>query len=133
MWLGPAPRRPFNPNRFHFNFRWFWDYAGGLMMDWGVHEIDVALWVMDAEAPQSVMASGGKVGYADDADETPDTQGRPEDLLGPGHAGVQGRRRGERPARATLPERLDAAQGVRPTPLARATMRAGKTAPCPRS
>src|SRR3546814_8171865 len=36
MWLGPAPERPFNPNRFHFNFRWFWDYAGGLMTDWGV-------------------------------------------------------------------------------------------------
>src|SRR5690606_6647784 len=34
MWLGPAPKRPFNPNRFHFNFRWFWDYAGGLMTDW---------------------------------------------------------------------------------------------------
>lgn len=35
MWLGPAPRRPFNRNRFHFTFRWFWDYAGGLMTDWG--------------------------------------------------------------------------------------------------
>jgi predicted dehydrogenase len=73
MWLGPAPRRPFNPNRFHFNFRWFWDYAGGLMTDWGVHEIDVALWVMDAKAPRSVMASGGKLAYPDDASETPDT------------------------------------------------------------
>ena len=73
MWLGPATKRPFNPNRFHFNFRWFWDYAGGLMTDWGVHEIDIALWVMDAKAPRSVMASGGKVGYPDDASETPDT------------------------------------------------------------
>ncbi len=73
MWLGPAPKRPFNPNRFHFTFRWFWDYAGGLMTDWGVHEIDIALWVMGATAPKSVMASGGKVGYADDASETPDT------------------------------------------------------------
>ena len=35
FWLGPAPKRPFNQNRFHFNFRWFWDYAGGLMTDWG--------------------------------------------------------------------------------------------------
>jgi len=73
MWLGPAPKRPFNPNRFHFNFRWFWDYAGGLMTDWGVHEIDIALWVMDAKAPKSVMASGGKLAYPDDASETPDT------------------------------------------------------------
>jgi predicted dehydrogenase len=73
MWLGPAPRRPFNPNRFHFTFRWFWDYAGGLMTDWGVHEIDVALWVMDAKAPRSVVAAGGKLAYPDDASETPDT------------------------------------------------------------
>lgn len=73
MWLGPAPMRPFNPNRFHFNFRWFWDYAGGLMTDWGVHEIDIALLAMKAEAPISVMASGGKLAYPDDASETPDT------------------------------------------------------------
>lgn len=73
MWLGPAPRRPFNQNRFHFNFRWFWDYAGGLMTDWGVHEIDIALYAMGATAPKSVMASGGKLAYPDDASETPDT------------------------------------------------------------
>ena len=73
LWLGPAPKRPFNPNRFHFNFRWFWDYAGGLMTDWGVHEIDIALYAMNATAPKSVMASGGKFAYPDDASETPDT------------------------------------------------------------
>ncbi len=73
MWLGPAPKRPFNENRFHFNFRWFWDYAGGLMTDWGVHEIDIALYAMNATAPKSVMASGGKLAYPDDASETPDT------------------------------------------------------------
>ncbi|MEO1260892.1 MAG: Gfo/Idh/MocA family oxidoreductase [Bacteroidota bacterium] len=72
-WLGPAPNRPFNKNRFHFNFRWFWDYAGGLMTDWGVHEIDIALYAMQAKAPVSVMASGGKLAYPDDASETPDT------------------------------------------------------------
>ena len=42
MWLGPAPKRPFNPNRFHFNFRWFWDYAGGLMTDWVVSGVERA-------------------------------------------------------------------------------------------
>jgi predicted dehydrogenase len=73
MWLGPAPKRPFNGNRFHFNFRWFWDYAGGLMTDWGVHEIDIALFAMGVTAPKSVMASGGKLAYPDDASETPDT------------------------------------------------------------
>jgi len=73
MWLGPAPLRPFNPNRFHFNFRWFWDYAGGLMTDWGVHLMDYALYGMKASTPKSVMALGGKFAYPDDAAETPDT------------------------------------------------------------
>ncbi len=73
MWLGPAPQRPFNPNRFHFNFRWFWDYAGGLMTDWGVHLIDYALYGMRAGTPNSVMAMGGKFAYPNDASETPDT------------------------------------------------------------
>lgn len=72
MWLGPAPKRPFNPNRFHFTFRWFWDYAGGLMTDWGVHLLDYALYGMDVTTPKSVMACGGKYGYPDDACETPD-------------------------------------------------------------
>jgi predicted dehydrogenase len=73
MWLGPAQKRPFNQNRFHFNFRWFWDYAGGLMTDWGVHLVDYALLGMNAKNPISVMASGGKMAYPDDAAETPDT------------------------------------------------------------
>jgi predicted dehydrogenase len=73
QWLGPAETRPFNPNRFHFNFRWFWDYAGGLMTDWGVHLLDYALLGMDAPMPKSVMASGGKFAYPGDASETPDT------------------------------------------------------------
>lgn len=73
MWLGPAKKRPFNPNRFHFNFRWYWDYAGGLMTDWGVHMIDYALIGSKAPLPKSIVASGGKFAYPDDAEETPDT------------------------------------------------------------
>jgi len=73
MWLGPAPKRPFNPNRFHFEFRWFWDYAGGLMTDWGVHQFDIALEGLGLKLPRSVMASGGKFGYPDSDGETPDT------------------------------------------------------------
>ncbi len=73
MWLGPARKRPFNPNRFHFNFRWYWDYAGGLMTDWGVHMIDYALLGMKATVPKSIVAAGGKFAYPDDASETPDT------------------------------------------------------------
>lgn len=73
MWLGPAPKRPFNRNRFHFNFRWFWDYAGGLMTDWGVHLVNIALWAMGPEWPKSVVSSGGKY-VLEDNTETPDTQ-----------------------------------------------------------
>ncbi|MBI5283078.1 MAG: Gfo/Idh/MocA family oxidoreductase [Candidatus Solibacter usitatus] len=73
MWLGPAPLRPFNKNRFHFNFRWFWDYGGGLMTDWGVHLINIALWAMGPEWPKSVISSGGKYVLQDNT-ETPDTQ-----------------------------------------------------------
>jgi len=73
MWLGPAPKRPFHPSRFHFNFRWFWDYAGGLMTDWGVHLLNVALWAMEPIPLRSVAATGGKLVLTDDT-ETPDTQ-----------------------------------------------------------
>jgi predicted dehydrogenase len=74
MWLGPATKRPFNKNRFHFNFRWYWDYSGGLMTDWGAHMIDIANWGMGVKAPDSAMSVGGKFGFPDDAEETPDTQ-----------------------------------------------------------
>jgi predicted dehydrogenase len=72
-WLGPAPKRPFNASRFHFNFRWFWDYAGGLMTDWGVHLLDYALLGMKADVPKSIAALGGKFAYPDLSQETPDT------------------------------------------------------------
>lgn len=73
-WLGPAPQRAFNPNRFHFTWRWYWDYAGGLMTDWGVHLIDIALLGMKAQVPRSVSSLGGAYGYPVSAMETPDTQ-----------------------------------------------------------
>jgi predicted dehydrogenase len=71
-WLGPAPARAFNPNRFHLLFRWYFDYAGGMMSDWGVHLNDIVLWALDAKAPQSVVATGGILTTKDDRD-TPDT------------------------------------------------------------
>jgi hypothetical protein len=83
MWLGPAPKRPFNPNRFHGNWRWFFDYCGGDLCNDGVHRIDYALRGLEAgfaaqgktlpEWPSAVSASGGKF-YFDDAQEWPDTQ-----------------------------------------------------------
>jgi predicted dehydrogenase len=72
-WLGPAPTRPFNASRFHFNFRWFWDYAGGLMTDWGVHLLDYGLLGMKAGVPKSICAMGGRFAYPDLSEETPDT------------------------------------------------------------
>lgn len=73
MWLGPATKRPFNPNRFHYNFRWFWDYAGGLMTDWGVHLINMMLMGMGPAAPKTVGSSGGMY-VQHDMRETPDSQ-----------------------------------------------------------
>ncbi len=73
QWLGPAPKRSFNASRFHFNFRWFWDYAGGLMTDWGVHLLDYGLLGMKAGAPKSIAALGGRFAYPDLLEETPDT------------------------------------------------------------
>ena len=60
MWLGPAPLRTFNNNRFHGLWRMFWDYGGGLITDWGVHLLDMALWGMNVKSmPNRVLASGG--------------------------------------------------------------------------
>lgn len=73
MWLGPAPKVDFNPARFHFNFRWWWDYAGGLMTDWGVHLLDYAIAGMKAGVPKSVMALGGRFATEEGSMQTPDT------------------------------------------------------------
>jgi predicted dehydrogenase len=72
-WLGPAKTVPFNANRFHFNFRWFWDYAGGLMTDWGVHLLDYGLLGMNSPIPKSISAAGGRFAYPELFEETPDT------------------------------------------------------------
>jgi predicted dehydrogenase len=73
MWLGPAPVRAFNSSRYLFNFRWFWDYAGGLMTDWGVHLLDYGLLGMKAGNPKTIAALGGDFAYPDLYQETPDT------------------------------------------------------------
>ncbi|WP_026770471.1 Gfo/Idh/MocA family protein [Asinibacterium sp. OR53] len=73
QWLGPAPARAFNASRFHFHFRWFWDYAGGLMTDWGVHLLDYALLGMKAGVPKTIDGMGGRFAYPDLYEETPDT------------------------------------------------------------
>ena len=56
MWLGPAPQRPYNKNRVHYNFRFFWDYSGGQMTNFGAHHLDIAQWGlgMDDSGPIAV-------------------------------------------------------------------------------
>ncbi len=71
-WLGPAPVRPFNPTRFHLLFRWYFDYAGGMMSDWGVHLNDIVVWALGSKGPKSVYTSGG-IFTTDDDRDTPDT------------------------------------------------------------
>jgi predicted dehydrogenase len=73
LWLGPAPERPFNPNRFHYNWHWFWDYGTGDAGNDGIHQIDIARWGLGVGMPKAVSCSGGQLFYQDDH-ETPDTQ-----------------------------------------------------------
>ncbi len=74
MWLGPAPKRPYNPHRSLYHFRWFWDYSGGQMTNLGAHELDIVHWVMNLLGPQSASSEGGRLALTDDNGETPDTQ-----------------------------------------------------------
>jgi len=71
MYLGPAPYVRFNRNRFIGTYRWFWDYGGGLVTDFGIHRFDSMHQIMKVDAPLSVSASGGRYGLTDGA-ETPD-------------------------------------------------------------
>jgi predicted dehydrogenase len=78
LWLGPAPARQFNPNRFgvypnaYSYFRFFWDYAGGQLTDSGIHMLDIVQMAFGDPMPQGVVALGGKYWFQDDT-ETPDT------------------------------------------------------------
>ena len=72
-WLGPAPKRAYNKNRTFYRFRWFYDYSGGQVTNFGVHYIDFIQWALGAEAPLRVMAMGGKPAGMQDNREIPDT------------------------------------------------------------
>ena len=72
LWLGPAPKRPFNRNRFHYNWHWNWDYGNGDMGNQGVHELDIARWGLGVTLPTKVMAMGGHFMF-DDMQNTPNT------------------------------------------------------------
>jgi len=78
LWLGPAPKRPFNINRWGIvekrwsTFRYFWDYAGGAMTDWNVHLLDIVQYAFDEVMPVKYASVGSKF-YVSDNTETPDT------------------------------------------------------------
>jgi predicted dehydrogenase len=71
-WLGPAPKVRYNPNRTFYNFRWFYNYSGGQLTNFGVHYIDMLRWCLGKDYPQSVVAMGGKYVMKDNR-EIPDT------------------------------------------------------------
>jgi len=73
MWLGPAPYRPFNKMRVHYNWRFFRDYGTGEMGNWGAHWLDIVLWYLGLGLPKSVTGLGGQY-ITKDIKEWPDTQ-----------------------------------------------------------
>lgn len=73
MFLGPAPKKPYNPNRSIYHFRWFWDYSGGQMTNLGQHSLDLVQFFLNAGAPKSVYSTGGRFHLKDNC-EVPDTQ-----------------------------------------------------------
>ncbi len=74
MWLGPAPKRPYNPHRALYHFRWFWDYSGGQMTNLGAHDLDLVYLLMPVRGPSTAYSRGGRMALTDDNGETPDTQ-----------------------------------------------------------
>jgi len=79
VWLGSAPKRPFNSNRFHYTWRFFWDYGNSELGNQGVHMLDVAMWGIQALRgvdnclPKRVSGTSG-IYWLNDAKEVPDTQ-----------------------------------------------------------
>ncbi len=74
LWLGPAPKRPYNENRYYGGtWNWQWDFSGGDIINDGVHQLDLARWVVGQDYPKSVYTTGG-IFYIKDCGETPDTQ-----------------------------------------------------------
>jgi predicted dehydrogenase len=71
-WVGPAPMKPYNVNRAYYKYRWFYDYSGGQLANFGVHYLDMVHWVLGVDGPKSVAAMGGKFAIKDNR-EIPDT------------------------------------------------------------
>jgi predicted dehydrogenase len=71
-WLGPAPKVPYNRNRSYYKFRWFYNYSGGQLTNYGVHYLDMIRWCLGKDSPRAVTALGGKYALEDNR-EIPDT------------------------------------------------------------
>jgi len=72
-WLGPAPKVPYNKNRTFYRFRWFYDYSGGQVTNFGVHYLDFIQWALGENASAAVTALGGQFAGMEDNREIPDT------------------------------------------------------------
>ena len=70
LWTGPAPKREFTKNRFHYTWHWFWDTGNGDFGNQGIHEVDICRWGMGVTYPTKISATGAKVMFDDDQ-ETP--------------------------------------------------------------
>lgn len=66
MWLGPAPYRPYRPNLVHYQFRWQFDFSGGVMTDWGAHHNDIAQWALGMDESGPVYVDGTKAEFSMD-------------------------------------------------------------------
>ncbi len=83
LWLGPAPKQPYHANLVHYNWHWFWDFGNGDIGNQGVHQMDIARWLIPAASsnghsasatfPKTVLSLGGRFGYRDQG-ETANTQ-----------------------------------------------------------
>lgn len=71
-WLGPAPKVPYNRNRAFYRFRWFYDYSGGQLTNFGTHYMDFTHWALGVDTPLAVTAMGGKFAVEDNR-QVPDT------------------------------------------------------------
>ena len=95
LWLGPAPEQPFHANLVHYNWHWFWDFGNGDIGNQGVHQMDIARWLIPGPTarptyPKTVLSLGGRFGYHDQGqtrqhpDQRHGLRRHPAHLRGPG-------------------------------------------------
>ncbi len=74
IWLGPAPDQPYHENLVHYRWHWFWDFGNGDIGNQGVHQMDIARWMIPGAIwPKSVISLGGRIGHKDQG-QTASTQ-----------------------------------------------------------